>query len=104
MVVYLSRRIKMGINSAVIPGRELTSEPGISRFLVWSYGPSRNDGAISFLGNLPSARGAENHKERAIELFGCFRIKMTDDASTAWEVKLRYESGRRSQIPLDEDF
>src|SRR3954451_17503129 len=27
----------------VIPGRCVSIEPGISRFRVWSYGPSRND-------------------------------------------------------------
>ncbi len=28
----------------VIPGRCESIEPGISRFRVWSFGPSRNDG------------------------------------------------------------
>src|SRR3954453_5294869 len=30
--------------SDVIPGRCVSIEPGISRFRVWSFGPSRNDG------------------------------------------------------------
>src|SRR4051812_39890292 len=30
---------------AVIPGRCESIEPGISRFRVWSFGPSRNDAA-----------------------------------------------------------
>ncbi|NLS75187.1 hypothetical protein E3H11_41405 [Bradyrhizobium brasilense] len=31
----------------VIPGRCDSIEPGISRFRVWSFGPSRNDNSIT---------------------------------------------------------
>jgi hypothetical protein len=35
----------------VIPGRA-QREPGISRFRVWSFGPSRNDGARSIFADV----------------------------------------------------
>jgi hypothetical protein len=39
---FKSRRAQLSA-TCVIPGRA-QHEPGISRFRVWSFGPSRNDG------------------------------------------------------------
>jgi hypothetical protein len=36
----------MKVIVAVIPGRVERREPGISRFRVWSFGPSRNDDVL----------------------------------------------------------
>jgi hypothetical protein len=43
MVVYLTLAIKMEGGLSFRDASE-TSEPGIWRFRVWSFGPSRNDG------------------------------------------------------------
>jgi hypothetical protein len=40
---FKSRRAQLSV-TVVIPGRA-QREPGISRFRVWSFGPSRNDGS-----------------------------------------------------------
>jgi hypothetical protein len=39
--------LKENFPSGVIPGRA-KREPGISRFRVWSFGPSRNDALVCF--------------------------------------------------------
>jgi hypothetical protein len=48
-IFSMSMGVMLGkLLNSVIPGRP-KDEPGISRFRVWSYGPSRNDGLCHHL-------------------------------------------------------
>jgi hypothetical protein len=48
----------------VIPGRA-KREPGISRFRVWSFGPSRNDGGKSKGGHADILKGSSGEDSYA---------------------------------------